>query len=269
MTILLDIKQLEKKYTDKQYALKNITFQVAKGEFLVIIGPSGAGKSTLIRSINQLVKPTGGNIYFNNEDVTAVTGAALRKLRSRIGMIFQHYNLISRTNVLKNVLHGRLGKVSALTSTFGLYSQEEREKAVALLKTVGLEEHLYKKTKELSGGQMQRVGICRALMQEPQLILADEPIASLDPKSSETVMSYLKKVTEEQQLTCIVNLHQVEIAKRYATRIIGIRAGEIVFDGRPEALTEEAIQHIYNQPAATQADNKDWPLVHGGEAIYG
>lgn len=246
MNSILELKAVRKEYKNQQVALKGINLTIQEGEFVVIIGPSGAGKSTLIRTINQLVTPTSGEVLFKGKSLTKASKKELRLFRSKIGMIFQHYNLINRTNVLKNVLHGKLGQVSLLTSTLGLYSQEDRQQAVALLKTVGLEEHLYKRAGDLSGGQMQRVGICRAIMQEPDLILADEPIASLDPKSAKKVMSHLKSITEEKNLTCIVNLHQVEVAKEYATRIIGVKAGEIVFDGTPKELSDEAIKMIYD-----------------------
>ena len=256
-------------YKNQHVALKGIDLTINEGEFVVIIGPSGAGKSTLIRTINQLVEPTSGEVIFKGKTLTHSSKKELREYRAKIGMIFQHYNLINRTNVLKNVLHGRLGQVSLLTSTLGLYSQEDRQLAVELLKTVGLEEHMYKKAGELSGGQMQRVGICRAIMQKPDLILADEPIASLDPKSSKKVMSHLKAITEERGLTCLVNLHQVEIAKKYATRIIGVKAGEIVFDGLPSGLTQDVIAHIYD----TQDDEievmENEPFVVVEEGVYG
>ncbi|MGX6977880.1 phosphonate ABC transporter ATP-binding protein [Vagococcus elongatus] len=266
---LLKITNLSKRYDGNKIALKNITLEIQPKEFVVIIGPSGAGKSTLIRCLNQLVKPSEGEIIFDGEDISKAKGKKLRQLRGKIGMIFQHYNLISRTNVLKNVLNGKLGSVPFWVSTFGLYSQEDRLQAYNLLKTVGLQDSLYQQAKDLSGGQMQRVGICRALMQEPSLILADEPIASLDPKSSEVVMDYLKKVTEERDLTCIVNLHQVEVAKKYATRIIGVREGEIVFDGTSEELSEDIIKNIYHLPEKKQEVILPVPgFVAEGEAVY-
>ena len=271
MNSILELKQVKKEYKNQHVALRGIDLEIKEGEFVVIIGPSGAGKSTLIRTINQLVTPTSGEVIFKGKSLTHASKKDLRAYRSKIGMIFQHYNLINRTNVLKNVLHGKLGQVSLLTSTFGLYSQEDRKEAVELLKTVGLEEHIYKKAGELSGGQMQRVGICRAIMQSPDLILADEPIASLDPKSSKKVMSHLKSITEEKGLTCIVNLHQVEVAKEYATRIIGVKAGEIVFDGVPTQLTDDVIASIYDvqEEEEQEALLVSTPLVGVEESVYG
>lgn len=266
---LLKIIGLSKRYDGHKTALNKINLEIQPKEFVVIIGPSGAGKSTLIRCLNQLVEPSEGEIIFEGEDISKAKGKQLRKLRGKIGMIFQHYNLISRTNVLKNVLNGKLGSVPFWVSTFGLYSQKDRLQAYELLKAVGLQDNLYQQAKDLSGGQMQRVGICRALMQEPRLILADEPIASLDPKSSEVVMDYLKKITEERDLTCIVNLHQVEVAKKYATRIIGVRQGEIVFDGTAEELSDDIIHHIYHLPEKIQEETlPEREFITEGGAVY-
>lgn len=247
---LLSIKDLVKSYDGKTNALDHLDLELSDGEFVVVIGPSGSGKSTLIRSINHLVEPTSGDIMFDGQDLSTLSKKELRKTRTKIGMIFQNYNLIDRSNVLKNVLHGKLGKLSQWETIFGRFSQEDKEQAVALLQEVGLEDHLYKRADELSGGQMQRVGICRALMQEPKLLLADEPIASLDPASSKVVMDQLYRITQRQGLTCIVNLHQVEVAKEYATRIIGIHKGKVVFNGKPTELTDEMISHIYENKLA-------------------
>lgn len=245
MEAILSVKDLVKVYGKNTQALKGVSVDFYPGEFIVVIGPSGAGKSTFIRCINRLVEPTGGEIIFDNEHIEQLNNKKLREARSKIGMIFQHYNLISRTNVLKNVLHGRLYHISTYRSVFGLFSDEDREEAVDLLKKVGLDQQMYSRADALSGGQMQRVGICRALLQRPKLLLADEPIASLDPKSARVVMDHLHEISKEKALTCIVNLHQVDVAKKYATRIIGMKAGQIVFDGTKEELTEEMIYDIY------------------------
>ena len=242
---ILSIRGLKKTYDGKNLVLKNIKLDVAHGEFIAIVGSSGAGKSTLIRCLNRLIEPSGGQVIFDGEHVEQASRRKLRKIRTRIGMIFQHHNLIARTNVITNVLHGRLGEMPFYKSLFGLYDAKDYQAAVELLEKVGLSEQLYQKAGTLSGGQMQRVGICRALMQKPKLLLADEPIASLDPASSSTVMGHIKRVTIEHNLTCIVNLHQVDFAKKYATRIIGMRDGEIVFDGIPDALTDDMIDIIY------------------------
>jgi len=241
---LLTIEQLNKQYNEKD-VLKTIDLTVNQGEFIVIIGPSGAGKSTLVRCINQLAQPTSGVVTFDGVPLTCLTGKRQRHVHGEIAMIFQHYNLVKKTNVIKNVLHGRLGKNPAWKTVLGLYTTAEKEAAIKLLETVGLGEHLYKKANTLSGGQMQRVGVSRALMQQPRLILADEPISSLDPTSATLIMDTIKKQVTEQDVTVIMNLHQIHYAKRYATRIIGLKAGEIVFDGAPELLTEALIKDIY------------------------
>lgn len=242
---ILEIKALKKFYTKDKMVLKGMDAHINEGEFVVVIGPSGAGKSTFIRCMNGMVNLSSGEIIFDGEEMSKLRGKKLRRARAKIGMIFQHYNLIGRTNVIKNVLHGKLGQVSFIQSAFGLYAEKDKQEAYQLLKTVGLSEHIYKKAKDLSGGQMQRVGICRAMMQNPKLLLADEPIASLDPKSAQLVMDLIYQMVKERDLTCIMNLHQVDVAKKYATRIIGIKDGQIVYDGRPEALTDAMINHIY------------------------
>ncbi|MFC0215428.1 phosphonate ABC transporter ATP-binding protein [Paenibacillus chartarius] len=245
MTNLLTIRNLKKQYSSSTTALDIDHLQVKEREFIAVIGPSGAGKSTLLRSINRLVETTEGSIEFLGCRVDQARAKELRKVRSQIGMIFQHYNLVNRLSVLENVLHGRLGYMSSWAGVFNRYSESDRQEAIALLHKVGLENEVYKRADELSGGQMQRVGVCRALAQKPQLILADEPIASLDPRSSTVVMDAIHRNCTEQGIACLVNLHQVEVAKRYASRIIGIKGGKILFDGPPEALTEERASHIY------------------------
>jgi len=251
---LLSIRELAKSYSKDKLVLKNINLEIKEGEFIVIIGSSGAGKSTLIRCINRLVEPSKGEIIFEGLNVTYLKGKKLRKVRSKMGMIFQHYNLIGRTNVIKNVIHGRLGQTSVLKSMLGLYSEEEKQNAYNLLKQVGLEGQIYQKAKALSGGQMQRVGICRAMMQAPRILLADEPIASLDPNSAKIVMDYIHQITKENSLTCIMNLHQVDYALKYATRIIGLKEGSIVYDGIPENLSQEMIAFIYKGKVAEIKD---------------
>ncbi|MCL2405766.1 MAG: phosphonate ABC transporter, permease protein PhnE [Defluviitaleaceae bacterium] len=242
---LLSIRELTKTYDGKHLVLKGLSFDVNPGELVTIVGPSGAGKSTLIRCINRLVQPTSGNVVFDGVHVETAGRQKLRQVRARIGMVFQQHNLIARTTVKKNVLHGRLGEISFFRSMLGLYAKDDKQEAEALLKTVGLESNMHQRAGTLSGGQMQRVGICRALMQRPKLLLADEPIASLDPVAAKTVMDYMQKVAHERNLTCIVNLHQVEFAKKYATRIIGLKAGRVVFDGSPCDLTDDVVGYIY------------------------
>ena len=245
-TPLLSIRKLTKTYDGKHLVLKGLNFDVSPGELVAIVGPSGAGKSTLIRCINRLVVPTSGKVVFDGVHVESAMGRKLRHIRARIGMIFQQHNLIARTNVKKNVLHGRLGETSFIRSMLGLYTEADKLEAESLLRTVGLEGQMHQRAGTLSGGQMQRVGICRALMQRPKLLLADEPIASLDPVAAKTVMDYMQKVAQDRGLTCIVNLHQVDFARKYATRIIGLKNGQIVFDGPPDDLTREMEAYIYN-----------------------
>ncbi|WP_249869580.1 phosphonate ABC transporter ATP-binding protein [Oceanobacillus saliphilus] len=245
--IFLETRNLKKVYPDGTEALKNITLTFNKGELVSIIGPSGAGKSTFLRSINRLNQPSSGEVIFQNEQITNVKGKKLLLVRRQIGMIFQDFNLIKRSTTVRNVLHGRLGYMSSLKGAFGRFSEEDVKEALAILRRVGLEDHAFKRADELSGGQQQRVGIARAIAQKPALILADEPIASLDPSSSSNVMNYLKTISEEDGITTIVNLHQVDVAKRFASRIIGIKAGEVVFDGKPNELTEQRINEIYDQ----------------------
>lgn len=199
----------------------------------------------MLRCINRLIDPTEGSISFQGQEIVGAGKKQLRQIRSHIGMIFQHYNLVDRLSVLENVLHGRLGQMSAFNGVFSRYSEADKLQAITLLEKLGLAEQVYKRADELSGGQKQRVGICRALAQKPSLILADEPIASLDPNSSKIVMDSLHTNCMEQGIACLVNLHQVEVAKQYATRIVGIKGGKVVFDGKPEELTERMTQHIY------------------------
>lgn len=251
MGTLLQVKNLEKVYPDGTKALTDINFDLMQGEFAVIIGPSGAGKSTLLRSINKLIEPTNGSVLFKNQDITSANSRSIRHIRREMAMIFQGFHLIKRVSVLRNVLHGRLGYMSSLRGAAGLFSKADVEEAWNLLERVGLEDHAYKRAGDLSGGQQQRVAIARALAQKPSLILADEPIASLDPATSETIMNYLYKICNEDGITCLVNLHQVEIAKTYASKIIGIQDGMKTFDGIPSHLTDQSIQNIYLQKKNT------------------
>lgn len=241
---LLEIRGLNKSYQGHR-VLTNIDFTVETGEFLSVIGPSGAGKSTLLRCINRLVEADSGEILFNGENILTLGRKSLRKERANIGMIFQHYNLVPRLTVIENVLHGRFGYKSTLQGMFGIFREEEKERAFYLLEKLGIAEHAYKRCDQLSGGQQQRVGICRALIQDPKLILCDEPIASLDPHSSKVIMDYLKSITEEMGITCIVNLHQVEVAQSYSNRIIGLNKGHLVFNGPNRQLDTHHIGEVY------------------------
>ncbi|MEG6586456.1 phosphonate ABC transporter ATP-binding protein [Dendrosporobacter sp. 1207_IL3150] len=243
MTVL-ECKNLYKEYKDT-IALSNINFSVNRGELVSIIGPSGAGKSTLLRCINRMIEATSGQIIFDGVNVLELNKTELRKQRTKIGMIFQHYNLVNRLSVIENVLHGRLGYKSTLSGVLGRYSEAEKVQAFGILARLGLQEHAYKRCDELSGGQKQRVGIARALIQDPKLVLCDEPIASLDPSSAKVIMDYLKDINRDMGITCLVNLHQVDVALRYSDRIIGIRGGRIIYAGVPAELKEETIHEIY------------------------
>ena len=245
---LLVIDDLSKSYNGKSKALDGINVTVGRGEFVSVIGCSGAGKSTFLRCINRLIDPTEGSIVFNGEDVTKMSKRQLRGVRRRISMIFQHYNLVYRASAIENVLQGRLGYKSSLAGALGLYSEEEKLEAFDILAKVGLAEFAYKRADQLSGGQKQRVGIARALVQDPLLMLCDEPIASLDPRSSRTVMEQLRWACDELGITCLVNLHQVDYAVEFSDRIIGLRRGKLVFDGTPDELDAKVISYIYGTP---------------------
>jgi len=243
---ILNIKNLSKAYSaNDNKALDRVSITVNGGEFISVIGPSGAGKSTLLRCVNRMVDATDGDIVFSGQNITNVKGKALREVRTNIGMIFQNYNLVNRLSVLENVLHGRLGYKSTWSGAFGFYTEAEKEKAFDIIDKLGLAKHAYKRCDELSGGQKQRVGIARALMQNPKLILCDEPIASLDPNSSKVIMDYLLEINKTMNITCIVNLHQVDFAVKYAERIIGINDGVIVYDGSSKTINDGHLSDIY------------------------
>lgn len=243
---LLAVKQLYKTYKDGTKALQDINLTFPKGEVVSIIGPSGAGKSTLIRCINRLVEPTSGAIEFENTDIVRLRGKKLRNTRRKIGMVFQSHNLITRMQTIQNVLHGRLGYMGDLRGCLGMFGKSDVEMALNILERVGLKDQAYKRADELSGGQQQRVGLARAICQKPSIIMADEPIASLDPAASHSVMEYLRKICKEDGITAIVNLHQVDFAKEYSDRIVGVKAGQIVFNGTPSNLTEADTKVIYH-----------------------
>ncbi len=246
---LLEFQNVSKVYNNVTKALQDVTFSIEEGEFVSIIGPSGAGKSTLMRCANRLVDASQGAIFFDGQDVTKMGKKDLRKVRTKTGMIFQHYNLVERLSVVENVLHGLLGKKSTLSGMIGQYTEAEKAEAFRIIQEMGLTEQAYKRCDELSGGQKQRVGIARAIMQKPRLILCDEPIASLDPKSSKVIMDHLKQINREKKITCLVNLHQVDVAIRYSERIIGVAGGRIVYDGPSGQLTEAIIHEIYQSGA--------------------
>ncbi|MFJ7933976.1 phosphonate ABC transporter ATP-binding protein [Sporosarcina sp. NPDC096371] len=246
---LLQIQNLSKRYEKDKQVLTDINLEVSEGQFISVIGPSGAGKSTFLRCINRMIDSSEGAIYFDDVNVMSLSKKDLRKHRTKIGMIFQHYNLVSRLTVIENVLHGRFGYKSTLQGMLGLFTEEEKLQAFHLLKKLGMEEHAYKRCDQLSGGQKQRVGIARALIQSPKLLLCDEPIASLDPNASKVIMDHLRAISKELNITCIVNLHQVDVAKKYSDRIIGLNRGEVVYDGLSSELTSDAIHTIYGSEA--------------------
>jgi phosphonate transport system ATP-binding protein len=246
---LLQINELSKRYNQSTLALDNMSCAIERGEFVAIIGPSGAGKSTFLRCINRMIESSSGSIEFDGKVIQSLNTQQLRAHRTQIGMIFQHYNLVNRLTVIENVLHGRLGYKSTFAGMIGWYSEEEKQQALNILENLGLSEQVYKRCDQLSGGQKQRVGIARALIQNPKLLLCDEPIASLDPSAAKIIMDTLKRINEQMGITIIINLHQVDVALRYAERIIGVNKGKIVYDGTPNQLTTEQIYQIYGSEA--------------------
>jgi len=245
----LRVEHLVKVYPDGTTALRDVTFTVKPGEFLVIIGLSGSGKSTLMRCINRLIEPTSGHIYIDDVDITTLSPGEMRHVRRHIGMIFQQFNLVKRSSVLMNVLSGRLGYVPATWSLLNYFPRPEVARAVANLERVGIPEKAHVRADQLSGGQQQRVGIARALMQEPKVILADEPVASLDPATSHSVLRYVEELNKKDGITVLCALHFLSLARRYGTRIIALRAGEMVFDGLPADIDERRFKDIYGQEA--------------------
>jgi len=246
---LLSVNNIIKRYNSETTALNDMSFAVNEGEFVAIIGPSGAGKSTLLRCINRMIDVSEGEIIFAGQHVSQLKGPALRSHRTQIGMIFQHYNLVNRLSVIENVLHGRLGYKNTIAGMLGLYSHAEKVQAYEILQSLGLEEQMYKRCDQLSGGQKQRVGIARALIQQPKLLLCDEPIASLDPNAAKIIMDTLKDINQRLGITVIVNLHQVDVALHYAQRIIGVNRGMIVYDGSPLHISNSKIYEIYGSEA--------------------
>lgn len=247
--IILSVKNLIKTYPNGVQALKGISFDVKKGEFLVVIGLSGSGKSTLLRCINRLNTPTSGDVIFEGQNIARVDGDGVKKIRTQIAMIFQHFNLIPRHTVLSNVLMGRLGRMSNWKAILGLFSSADKNNALKYLKLVGIGDKAKIRADQLSGGQQQRVAIARALAQEPRLLLADEPVASLDPATCHIVMDYLKKVNKELGITVVCNLHFLSLVRQYATRVIALKEGRLVFEGSPSEITDEWFQKIYGEGA--------------------
>ena len=244
---MLRIENLTKRYKTGDTALKSVDLEIPGGQVLALIGPSGAGKSTLIRCVNRLVEPTEGKIYLDDLELTSLGVGGLRKARRKMGMIFQEYALIERLSVMENVLSGRLGYVSFWRSFTRKFPQSDVTEAYRLLERVGLDHMADKRADELSGGQRQRVGICRALIQDPALLLVDEPTASLDPKTSRQIMRLICELCEERNLSAIINIHDVLLAQMFSRRIVGLQLGEIVYDGEPEGLTPDKLTLIYGE----------------------
>jgi len=244
---VLRIVDLTKRYPRGDQALSGVSFSVAAGEVVGLIGPSGAGKSTLIRCVNRLVEPTSGQVFLGDLELTHLSRGRLREARRRIGMIFQEFALVERLTVMENVLSGRLGYVSFWRSLLRRFPQADVEKAFQLLERVGLTEHVDKRADALSGGQRQRVGIARALEQDPELLLVDEPTASLDPKTSRQIMRLIAEICAERQLATVINIHDVALAQQFVGRIIGLRAGKIVYDGPPSGLSQDTLVAIYGE----------------------
>ncbi len=246
---MLKVENLTKVFPDGTVALKNVSFEVKDGEFLAIIGLSGSGKSTLLRCINRLIDPTAGRVIWDGVDITAAQGKELRLIRRQIGMIFQQFNLVRRSSVMTNVLSGRLGYADPLWSLVGRFSAEDRQRALAALERVGIPEKADSRADQLSGGQQQRVGIARALMQEPRLMLADEPVASLDPVLAHSILQYLERLNKEDGITILCSLHFLDLVHRYADRVIGLKDGRLVFEGLPRELTRQRFREVYGEEA--------------------
>ena len=244
---MLQLAELTKRYNTGELALKGVTLEIPKGQVLALIGPSGAGKSTLIRCVNRLVQPTSGSVVLKGTELTKLSSSALRKARRRMGMIFQEYALVERLTVMENVLSGRLGYVGFWRSYFRKFPSADIQEAYRLLDRVGLKHMADKRADELSGGQRQRVGICRALIQNPDLLLVDEPTASLDPKTSRQIMRLIQELCSERGLTAIINIHDVFLAQMFSQRVVGLELGSVVYDGKPEGLTPEVLTRIYGE----------------------
>ncbi len=246
---MLQISHLTHVYDGRVQALTDVNLTVNEGEFLVIIGLSGSGKSTLMRCINRLVEPTSGSIVYNGVDITTASPEELRLVRRKIGMVFQHFNLVRRSSVLTNVLTGRLGYVNPWSSLIQRFPESEYDRARRALARVGIPEKAYARADELSGGQQQRVGIARALMQEPDMVLADEPVSALDPATSHSILKYLEQINREDGITVLCTLHFLDLARRYGTRIVALKAGRLIFDGNPGDIDRSRFKEIYGEEA--------------------
>jgi phosphonate transport system ATP-binding protein len=246
---MLKVENLTKVYPGGTQALDDVSFEVEKGEFLAVIGLSGSGKSTLLRCINRLIEPTAGTITWDGVDVTTASQEELRRIRRRIGMVFQHFNLVDRSKVLTNVLAGRLGYVNPALSIVNRFPKADLDKAHAQLARVGLEEKANARADELSGGQQQRVGVARAMMQDPEIMLADEPVASLDPVLAHSIMQYLELINDEDGVMVLCSLHFLDLVHQYADRVIALNEGKLVFEGTPQEIDDAKFKEIYGKEA--------------------
>jgi phosphonate transport system ATP-binding protein len=246
---MLKVENLTKVYPNGTVALKDVSFQVKDGEFLAVIGLSGSGKSTLLRCINRLIEPTAGRILWNDVELTALSADEMRKMRRQMGMVFQQFNLVKRSSVITNVLSGRLGYVSSSASLINYFSPADQERALNNLERMGLRDKAYVRADSLSGGQQQRVAIARALMQEPKLMLADEPVASLDPVLSHSILKYLEQLNKVDKITVLCSLHFLDLVHRYATQAIALKDGRLVFQGLPQQIDDAQFKAIFGQEA--------------------
>lgn len=244
---MIEFKNVSKVYNNKVRALNNVSLQIEQGEFVAIIGLSGAGKSTLLRAINKMHSITEGELFVNGIDVAKLKGKELRKFRRKIGMVFQSFNLVKRTSVINNVLTSKVADMNVIQSLIGIYSKKDKIEALEALDKVGILEKAYIRADQLSGGQQQRVALARTLAQNPDIILADEPVASLDPVMASMVMNDFKRINKDMNITVIINIHHVDLALKYADRVIGIKAGEIVYDGPTESISDEVLKEIYGR----------------------
>ena len=244
---MIKFDHVTKVYSNGTKSLDDVSLQIEQGEFVGVIGLSGAGKSTLIRTVNKMIDITDGQLTVNGVDIPSLKGKALRKFRRKVGMVFQSFNLVTRTSVINNVLSARVADMSLIRTIFGLYSKEDKLEALEALDKVGILEKAYSRADQLSGGQMQRVALARTLAQNPEIILADEPVASLDPVMADVVMEDFRRINEEMNITVIINIHHVDLALQYAKRIIGIQAGKIVYDGPVSGVTDEVLRMIYGR----------------------
>lgn len=244
---MIKFEHVDKVYGNGVKALQDVNLEIEQGEFVAVIGLSGAGKSTLIRAVNKMIDINSGSITVNGVDVSKLKGKELRKFRRKIGMVFQSFNLVNRTTVLNNVLSAKVPDMSFFRTLFGLFSKEDKISALEALDKVGILDKAYIRADQLSGGQMQRVALARTLAQNPEIILADEPVASLDPIMADVVMEDFKRINKDMNITVVINIHHVDLALQYADRIIGIRAGKIVFDGKTNNVDREKLKFIYGR----------------------